>query len=469
MSPTVSKLVPPPVASTHVPVAVVGGGQAGLSMSFCLKQRGIRHVVFEKHRIAHEWRENRWDTFCLVTPNWQCRLPGFAYSGEDPRGFMLKAEIVRYLEAYAASFHPPVVERVTVVRLQRRNADRYAISTSAGEYTADQVVVATGGYHGPLIPRLAERLPESIVQLHSSAYRNPQALPDGAVLVVGTGQSGCQIAEDLHLAGRRVHLCVGGAPRSPRVYRGKDVVEWLTAMGYYDLPIDEHPQKETVREKTNHYLTGRDGGREIDLRRLALEGMHLHGRMKGLRGTSLEFHSDLEKNLDHADTVADSIRASIDKYIAERGIEAPSEPPYRPLWRPVNPALELDYVAAGIRAVIWCIGFETDYRWIDVPVFDGKGMPAHHRGVTKSDGLYFLGLPWLHTWGSGRFSGVAQDAEYLADRIDAALRRSPIPCDPASFHPSNTSPSAMAHEPIGSRPSCRRSPSVQSPAAPDPP
>jgi putative flavoprotein involved in K+ transport len=422
MSHIVSTLAAESVAPTHVPVAVIGGGQAGLSMSFCLKQRGIRHVVFEKHRIAHEWRENRWDSFCLVTPNWQCQLPGFAYAGDDPRGFMLKDDIVRYIEAYAAAFQPPIRQGVTVVRLHRRDTDRYAISTSAGEYTADQVVVATGGYHRPLTPRLAERLPESVLQLHSSGYRSPQALPDGAVLVVGTGQSGSQIAEDLHLAGRRVHLCVGSAPRSPRLYRGKDVIEWLTATGYYDIPIDEHPQKETVREKTNHYFTGRDGGREIDLRRLALEGMHLYGRMKGLRGTRFEFHSDLEKNLDHADAVANSIRASIDKYIAERGIDAPSEPPYRPVWKPRESTLEVNYVTAGIRTVIWCIGFETDYRWVEVPVFDGRGAPAHHRGVTSSKGLYFLGLPWLHTWGSGRFSGVAQDAEYLGDRIKATAR-----------------------------------------------
>jgi putative flavoprotein involved in K+ transport len=392
-------------------------------MSFCLKQRGIPHVVFEKHRIGHEWREHRWDSFCLVTPNWQCQLPGFGYGGDDPQGFMLKDEIVCYLETYAASFHPPVREGVAVVRLHRGEADSYALSTSAGEYTADQVVIATGGYHGPLIPRLAERLPESVLQLHSSAYRNPHAIPDGAVLVVGTGQSGCQIAEDLHLAGRRVHLCVGGAPRSPRLYRGKDVVEWLTMMGYYDIPFEDHPQKDSVREKTNHYLTGRDGGREIDLRRFALEGMHLHGRMKDLCGTRFEFHSDLETNLDHADAVAESIKTSIDKYIAQREIDAPSEPPYRPAWKPRSPPLELDYVEAGIRAVIWCTGFETNYRWVEVPVFDGKGIPAHHRGITASRGLYFLGLPWLHTWGSGRFSGLAQDAEYLAQQLETSIRQ----------------------------------------------
>jgi putative flavoprotein involved in K+ transport len=405
-------------------------------MSFCLKQRGIRHLVFEKHRIAHEWRANRWDSFCLVTPNWQCQLPGFPYCGNDPRGFMLKDEIVRYIEAYAESFGPPVHEGITVVRLHRTEGRTYVISTSEGEYTADQVVVATGGYHGPLIPRLAERLPESILQLHSSTYRNPEVLPDGAVLVIGTGQSGCQIAEDLHLAGRRVHLSVGGAPRSPRMYRGKDAIEWLSTMGYYAIPFDEHPQKDNVREKTNHYLTGRDGGRDIDLRRFALEGMHLHGRLKSLRGPRFEFHGDLEKNLDHADTVAEGIKAFIDKYIAARGIDAPPEPPYRPVWTPGNPSPELDYVAAGIRTVIWCTGFETDYRWIEASVFDGRGAPVHHRGVTSSSGLYFLGLPWLHTWGSGRFSAVGQDAEYLATRIEAATARtrtlSPVPEAPAA-------------------------------------
>jgi putative flavoprotein involved in K+ transport len=406
--------------SNHYSVAIVGGGQAGLSMSYCLKERNVDHIVFEKNQVGHSWREKRWDSFCLVTPNWQCQLPGYSYSGNDPHGFMQKDAIVQYIESYAASFAPPLHEGVAVTRLsQHGGSGNFELTTSIGNYTADQVVVAVGGYHLPKIPRIAERLPRSIVQLHSSQYRNPESIPDGAVLVVGTGQSGCQIAEDLHLAGRQVHLCVGSAPRSPRRYRGKDVVDWLDRMGYYDLAIDEHPQKEKVRAKANHYVTGRDGGREIDLRQFALEGMRLHGKLKSITGNTLEFSDELKQNLDQADAVAESIKKSIDGFIEKNQIEAPIEPAYQPVWQPETIDLTLDCEQSNIQTVIWCTGYQTDFSWIEVPVFDGKGYPGHERGVTGVRGLYFLGLPWLYTWGSGRFSGIARDAIYLADYIVA--------------------------------------------------
>ena len=222
-------------------VAVIGGGQAGLSISWYLTQSGIDHVVFEKERAAHAWRAERWDSFCLVTPNWQCQLPGFPYHGPDPHGFMLRDEIVAYMDAFVASFAPPLREGVTVRHLRSDAQHGFMLDATDGIHFADQVVVATGGYQIPIVPRCAERLPADIVQIHSSLYRNPGQLPAGAVLVVGSGQSGCQIAEDLHLAGRKVHLCVGDAPRVARRYRGKDVVEWLHLMGYYDLPVHEHP------------------------------------------------------------------------------------------------------------------------------------------------------------------------------------------------------------------------------------
>jgi putative flavoprotein involved in K+ transport len=417
----------------HRRVVVVGGGQSGLAMSYCLKQRGVDHVVLEKHRLGHEWRERRWDSFCLVTPNWQCRLPGFPYSGPTPHGFMVKEAIVDYLERYARAFDPPLLEGVSATALRADRGGGFELHTSAGDCRADHVVVATGGYHVPAIPRVAERLPDELVQIHSSAYRNPNLLPAGAVLVIGSGQSGCQIAEDLHLAGRRVHLAVGGAPRTARRYRGRDVVEWLDDMGYYNLPVHEHPLKERVRAKANHYVTGRDGGRDIDLRQRALEGMQLHGRLVGVRGGQLQFGSDLRQNLDQADAVAESIKRSIDKFIAERGITAPDEAPYLPVWEPGEEVRTLDLVGAGIGAVVWSTGFHTDYRWIELPIFDGRGYPVHDRGVTAVDGLYFLGLPWLHTWGSGRFSGVATDASYLADRIQRRLEVS----RPAELPPLN--------------------------------
>ena len=426
---TSSASAPPVSLGTHRAVVVIGGGQAGLSMSHCLKRRGIDHVVLEKNRIGHEWRERRWDSFCLVTPNWQCRLPGFPYRGEDPHGFMVKAQIVRYLEDYVRSFDPPLMEGVSVTALGGDPVGGFRVSTSAGDCHAQQVVIATGGYHTPAIPRLSARLPDRLTQLHSSEYRNPASLPEGGVLVVGTGQSGCQIAEDLHLAGRRVHLCVGSAPRTARRYRGRDVVDWLEDMGYYSMPVHQHPLKDRVRAKANHYVTGRDGGRDIDLRLRAREGMHLHGRLTEISGERLQFADDLKQNLDQADAVAESIKTSIDKFIADQGIAAPEEARYVPVWEPQphdDGLRTLDLESSGLGSVVWSTGYRADYGWIEVPIFDGRGYPVHHRGVTAAEGLYFLGLPWLYTWGSGRFSGVGEDAGHLAEVIQTRQSRTPL-------------------------------------------
>jgi putative flavoprotein involved in K+ transport len=416
MSPT------PHAPGQHLPVIVVGGGQAGLSMSWQLRQRGIAHVIFEKNSVAHAWKTQRWDSFCLVTPNWQCQLPGFPYPGDAPHGFMAKDDIVGYIEAYAARIEAPIREGVAVTAIGRRPGGGFTVSTTAGDYTADQVVMAISGYHVPAIPAFAARLPAELTQIHSSAYRNPDQMPAGAVLVVGTGQSGCQIAEDLHLSGRKVHLVVGSAPRCPRVYRGRDAVDWLADMGQYDLPVDNHPLKQDVRLKANHYLTGRDGGRDIDLRRFALEGMILHGRLRAIDGPALAFGPDLAKNLDGADAVYTGIQGAIDRYIAEKGIEAPVQDHYVPIWTPGPPALDLDLEEAGIGSVIWSTGFRADFGFIDAPVFDARGLPVHQRGVTAAEGLYFVGLPWLHSWGSGRFSGIARDTAHLADRIVETAR-----------------------------------------------
>jgi putative flavoprotein involved in K+ transport len=403
---------------SHYPVVIIGAGQAGLSMSHCLQQQGVAHLVIEKNRAGHAWRSERWDSFCLVTPNWQCALPGFPYAGDDPEGFMVKDEIVQYIEQYVDAFKPPLVEGVAVSSVERSNVGLFQVRTTNGVLTADEVVVAVGGYHLPIIPAAAGQLPPAIRQLHSVDYRNPESLPPGAVLVVGTGQSGCQIAEDLHLAGRKVHLCVGDAPRVARRYRGKDVVEWLDKMKYYDIPVDKHPLGAGVREKTNHYVTGRDGGRDIDLRKFALEGMQLYGRFENIDEGVVSFGPDLRKNLDGADAVSESIKNGIDKFIADNAIDAPQESRYTPLWQPAADAQNrLDLNSGRVASIIWCIGFRTDFSWIRETIFDQRGYPGHERGITQAPGLYFLGLPWQHTWGSGRFSGVGRDAAYLAEYI----------------------------------------------------
>jgi putative flavoprotein involved in K+ transport len=399
----------------HFAVVVVGGGQAGLSMSYLLKQRGVSHVVLEGKRIASAWRDERWDSFCLVTPNWQCRLPGHPYTGNDPSGFMGKDEIVAYVESYAARFDLPVREGVWVKSVEAAAGGGFQLETSSGPLTAEQVVVATGGYHRPRLPSYAAEL--GLTQLHSSDYRNARSLPPGAVLVVGTGQSGCQIAEDLHLEGRQVHLAVGSAPRCARRYRGRDVVAWLEEMGHYDLPIEQQKNPEELRERANHYVTGRAGGHDLDLRRFALEGMRLYGPASAYAAGKLRFLPKLAEHLDHADDVYRSINRSIDAFIAQRNLAAPPEPEYVAVWRPEAEPTELDLAASGISTVIWATGFHTDFSWVKLPVFDERGRVKHERGVTETPGLYFLGLPWLHTWGSGRFSGVKTDAEHLMRQI----------------------------------------------------
>jgi putative flavoprotein involved in K+ transport len=406
----------------HHHVIIIGAGQAGLSLSWHMTRDGIDHIVLERREAFHAWKNQRWDSFCLVTPNWQCQLPGYHYQGNDPNGFMVKDEIIRFVEDFRAQFNPPVREGVEVTQLHKQG-DIFCLETTVGPFTADHVCIATGGYHTPITPRMAERLPERLLQTHANKYRNPSQLPEGAVLVVGTGQSGCQIAEDLHLAGRTVHLCVGSAPRVSRFHRGRDIVDWLHDMGHYDLPVTQHPLHEGVRGKANHYVTGRDGGRDIDLRKFALEGMRLHGHLATVQNETIGFAPDLKRNLDEADRVNESIKSGIDAYIADRAIQAPQDPKYTPPWQPPDTDPPINLEDENITSLIWAVGYTPNFSWVHLPVFTGTGAPSHLRGITAIPGLTFLGLPWLHTWGSGRFAAIARDAAHLATHIKNSTRR----------------------------------------------
>jgi putative flavoprotein involved in K+ transport len=407
-----------------VPIAIVGGGQAGLSMSWHLTECGVEHVVLERSRAFCAWRDERWDAFSLVTPNFQCRLPDHPYDGDEPEGFMVKHEILEYLDGFVQMLDPPLYEGVAVTRVGA-GPSGFEVETSAGTLWADQVVVAVGGYHTPWAPPAAQAgVPEGVVEVHSNAYRNPESLPEGAVLVVGTGQSGAQIAEDLHLAGRQVHLCLGGAPRCARRYRGRDVVTWLEEMGQYDVSIEDHPEGSAARKEANHYVTGRDGGRDLDLRAFALEGMGLHGQLNAIEDGVASFADDVGRRLDDADATYNRINASIDRWIERHGIDTAAGPSvYEPVWQPPDgPPAPLDLDAAEIGSIVWCTGFRADWSWIDVPFLDETGYPDHHRGVVRAtQGLYVLGLPWLHTWGSGRFASVARDAQHLAGEMVALI------------------------------------------------
>lgn len=409
------------VSIPHIPVIIVGGGQAGLSVSWYLCAEGIEHLVLERAGRFESWRRNRWDSFCLVTPNWQCRLPGWPYRGPDPDGFMLKDEIVEYLDGFAESFNPPLREGVDVTRITRQGAG-YLVQTSIGDMSCDQVVIATGGYDSPIVPPYAADLDPSIIQMHSREYRNPGQLPDGGTLIVGTGQSGVQLMDDFHLEGRSVHLAVGPAPRSPRKYRSRDATDWLYDAGHYRITIDRHPDPVKALTQTNHYMSGRDGGKEIDLRRYALEGVRLYGSVAGGAGTRLDFLPDLEKNLDDADRSYLGIRSQIDAWIAAQGIDAPVEPPFEKVWRPERETTQIDLAAEGITSIIWAIGFRPDYSWLEADCFDDRGHPQFRRGVTAVPGLYFIGLGWLNTWGSGRFLSIDEDSRYLAEQITARQR-----------------------------------------------
>ena len=406
---------------THVAVVIVGAGQAGMSASYYLCRHGIDHVILERGTRFNAWKHQRWDTFCLVTPNWQCKLPDYPYAGDDPEGFMLKDEIVEYVEGFAGTFDAPLLEGVTVTRVARRADGIFNVDTNRGNWSAGHVIVASGGYDQPITPPFAKNLDPSIHQLHARDYRNPDDIPKGTCLVVGTGQSGVQLMEDLWIAGRSVRLAVGPAPRSPRRYRGRDATDWLHEMGYYNATIEEQPNPQATEAKTNHYMSGRDGGHEIDLRAFARNGLRLYGSVADMEGTAIRFLPDLAKNLDDADESYLGIRRMIDDYISREGIGAPDEPAFVRAWEPETETAELDAKAEGITSVLWCIGFMPDYSWLAVPCLNEFGRPVHRRGVCEEPNMYFLGLGWLRTWGSGRFLSVGEDAEYVSGVIAERL------------------------------------------------
>ena len=395
---------------------VVGAGQAGIAMSEHLGRAGIPHLVLERSRIAERWRSERWDSLVANGPAWHDRFPGMEFDAA-PDAFVAKEKVADYFVAYAEQIAAPIRCGVEVTEL-RRNAGRpgFTVTTSRGSIEANNVVVATGPFQKPIIPALIPQ-DAGVTQIHSSAYRNPGQLPQGAVLVIGAGSSGVQIADELQRAGRKVYLSVGPHDRPPRAYRGRDFCWWLGVLGKWDMAA---PQPGT--EHVTISVSGAHGGETIDFRRLGNRGMTLLGRTEGYRDGVLHFAPDLARNLDAGDANYISLLDEADAYIAHNGLDLPEEPEARRREPDpdcvTRPVLELDLAAAGISTVIWATGFGVDYGWIKLDAFDDRGRPRHQRGVSVQRGIYFLGLPWQSRRGSSFIWGVWHDAGHIAEQIE---------------------------------------------------
>jgi len=399
---------------------IIGGGQSGLAMSYLLTQQDRDHVILErKQRIGESWR-GRWDSFTLVTPNWQLQLPGFPYQGDDPDGFMPRDEVVSYLEAYADRFDPPLRFGVEVTAVEENEAgEGYLVHTDDEIYQADNVIVTVGTFQYPNIPSFHTDVSDAITQLHSSDYRNPDSLPEGPVLIVGSGQSGCQIAQEVNESGRRVYLSTSRVGRLPRRYRGKDGMWWAIKLGMVDQTVDELDSPEE-RFAPNPQISGKDGGQDINLHQFAREGVILLGHLEDIHDGKAILAPDLHDNLAMGDKMAEQFRQGVDKIVRETELDAPEESidePQDGYEQEIITKLDLD--KAGIQTIIWATGFNWDFSWIDLPIFDEWGYPIQDRGVTNYPGLYFLGLHWLHTLKSGLFLGVGDDAAHIAEHIAA--------------------------------------------------
>jgi len=401
---------------------IVGGGHAGLALSYHLGRRGRPHVILERARVAERWRSERWDSLMFQFPNWSLRLPGQEYRGDQPDGFATRDEVIAFIERYRELVDAPVRTGVRVDRVRPMDGG-FRLETTAGDLDAANVVVATGPYQEPILPAIRHALPPAVLQVHASGYRNPAQLPAGAVLVVGSGASGCQIVEDLLAAGRTVYFSMGRHRRYPRRYRGHDMFWWMERIGALDQTLDERPD---ARERPNPLVTGVGGGHDIDLRDYAAAGVTLLGHLRDVAGSRLLLADDVAALLAAGDESIGVFTRAVDAYIARSGLAVPAEALAAvPAARAVTPApiCELDLADSGIMSVVWATGFRRDFGWIDAPVFDERGEPIHRRGVTGCPGLYFLGLPWLHKLKSSVLCGVGDDAAHLADHIAAGATR----------------------------------------------
>ncbi len=400
-----------------IETVIVGGGQAGMAASYYLNQLGREHVLLEKQdQVANAWRKERWDSFTLVTPNWSVRMPGAEYAGPDPHGFMPRDELVAYFDDYVERFHLPVQCGVTVGAVERDDWG-YHVRSDRGDWLAKNVVMATGFFQQPKVPAFAAEIPADTLQITTQQYRNSQSLPPGAVLVVGSGQSGAQIAEELHQSGRKVFLAIGSSGRAPRRYRGKDINEWLYASGFFSKPATMLPSPKAKFAGAPH-LTGKAGGHTLNLHAFYREGVILLGHVRGIREGILILAPDLKESLSKADQFEANMVKMVDEYIAKNELDIPDdELPRLSDGFAAPDTLFLDLEAAGVTVVIWALGYRFDYSLVRLPVCDTDGYPVTSYYFSTYPGLFFVGLPYLNGQQSGLLLGVAEGAAQVAQAI----------------------------------------------------
>ena len=404
-------------------VVVVGAGQSGLAMSSQLAARSIDHVVLERGEVANTWRTERWDSLTLLTPNWQSRLPGHGYEGDDPDGFRTMPETIAFLQRYAKRVSPPLRTHCPVTAV-RRTADGYEVVAGEGTWHCKAVVLATGAFNIAQVPKVSATLPPGIAQLTTVQYRNPQHLEPGGVMVVGAAASGAQIADEIHRSGRPVTLAVGEHVRAPRMYRGRDIQWWMDATGLNDERYDQVENLRRARNLSSFQIAGHADRRNIDLNALTSIGVKLVGRLAGVQNGKAQFSGSLRNLCELADLKLNRLLNTIDEWAAANGVSDAVDPPYRPEPTRVeaSPPLGLDFGRAGIRTIVWATGFRPDYSWLDVPVLDHKANIRHDGGVvTEAAGLYVLGLPFLRRRKSSLMDGAGDDARDLSAHLAAHL------------------------------------------------
>ncbi len=401
---------------------VIGAGHAGLAMSRCLGDRSIDHVVLERGEVANTWKTERWDSLRLLTPNWQSRLPGYEYLGDDPDGFRTMPETIAFIERYAEVISAPVRTNSAVTSV-RRSDDGYVVATSQGDWQCRTVVLATGACNVAKVPTLAAELPPSIATLTPLQYRNPDQIEPGRVLVVGASASGTQIAEEIHRSGRPVTLSLGEHVRVPRVYRGRDIKWWMDAVGVLDEFYTDVDNIDRVRNVPSLQLAGSDERRNVDLNALTDIGVRLVGRLAGIADGKAQFSGSLLNLCQMADLKMNRLLDRIDEWVAQNMGDGEVDPPHRfePTRVEASPPLGMDLTSSEIKTIIWATGFRPDHSWLDVPVFDRKGRLRHDGGVVESPGMYLMGIPFLRRRKSSLIDGAGDDARDLSAHLAAHL------------------------------------------------